>query len=343
MSMKIGDILTLLAVVFLLTSVMGFILDRPVLISYVTSDSMTPTLNKGDLFLINPFSKGKTGDIIVFKINGHWTVHRIYAETSEGYITKGDNNVATDQQDNRNSAVKKEDVVGTVVTIFNKPVKIPYVGIYIQEFSKSTKNLYIAVIVIVLGSILLTGGKERVRKKRSKRVIKLKYKTLYTIVSAITIAIILISIVATWGTIGFNYASTLAGGQKEGWYLPNTEFDRPIILKNRAFYPMYYILSPKGDRITLDKTDFILMRNGKESVDVHVKVPADTKIYYEQIDVYTYPPLLPVDIIKKLWNLNPYLPLVTFSLEIAGVLVIVYLATGSGEEEIVKMKMRRFI
>lgn len=339
--MKIGDILTLLAVVFLLVSVTGFILDRPVLISYVTSDSMTPTLNKGDLFLINPFSKGKTGDIIVFKMNGHWTVHRIYAETSEGYITKGDNNVATDQQGGRSDAIRKEDVVGTVVTIFDKPIKIPYVGMYIQEFSKSTKNLYIAIVVIVLGSILLTaGGKDRVRK-RKKRVVKVKYKTLYTIVSAVTIAIILISIVATWGTVGFNYASTLAGGQKEGWYLPNTEFDRPIVIENKAFYPMYYILSPKGDRIALDKTDFMLMRNEKENINVHVKVPANTKIYYEQIDVYTYPPLLPTDLIKRLWNLNPYLPLVAFSIEIAGVLAIVYFATGSGEEEIVKIKIRR--
>ncbi len=339
--MKIGDILTLLAVVFLLLSVTGFILDRPVLISYVTSDSMTPTLNKGDLFLINPFSKGRTGDIIVFKMNGHWTVHRIYAETSEGYITKGDNNVATDQQGGRSDAIRKEDVVGTVVTIFDKPIKIPYVGMYIQEFSKSTKNLYIAIVVIVLGSILLTaGGKDRVRK-RKKRVVKVKYKTLYTIVSAVTIAIILISIVATWGTVGFNYASTLAGGQKEGWYLPNTEFDRPIVIENKAFYPMYYILSPKGDRIALDKTDFMLMRNEKESINVHVKVPANTKIYYEQIDVYTYPPLLPTDLIKRLWNLNPYLPLVAFSIEIAGVLAIVYFATGSGEEEIVKIKIRR--
>ena len=339
--MKIGDILTLLAVVFLLVSVTGFILDRPVLISYVTSDSMTPTLNKGDLFLINPFSKGKTGDIIVFKMNGHWTVHRIYAETSEGYITKGDNNVATDQQGGRSDAIRKEDVVGTVVTIFDKPIKIPYIGMYIQEFSKSTKNLYIAIVVIVLGSILLTaGGKDRVRK-RKKRVVKVKYKTLYTIVSAVTIAIILISIVATWGTVGFNYASTLAGGQKEGWYLPNTEFDRPIVIENKAFYPMYYILSPKGDRIALDKTDFMLMRNEKENINVHVKVPANTKIYYEQIDVYTYPPLLPTDLIKRLWNLNPYLPLVAFSIEIAGVLAIVYFATGSGEEEIVKIKIRR--
>jgi len=337
--MKIGDILTLLAVVFLLTSVTGFILDRPILISYVTSDSMTPTLNRGDLFLINPFSKGSVGDIVVFKMNGHWTVHRIYAETSEGYITKGDSNLATDQQGN-GGTVKREDVVGTVVTIFNKPIKIPYIGIYIQDFSKSTKNLYIAIIVIVLGSILLTGGKERVRKRR-RRVIKVKYKTLYTIVSAITIAMILISIVATWGTIGFNYASTLAGGQKEGWYLPNTEFNRPIILENKALYPMYYILSPRGERITLDKTDFTLMRNEKVSTNVHVKVPADTKIYYEKIEVYTYPPLLPTDIIEELWSMSPYLPLFAFSFEMACALAVVYIVTGSGEEEVVRIKIRR--
>ncbi|ADB57850.1 signal peptidase I [Archaeoglobus profundus] len=338
--MKIGDVLTLFAVVFLLTSVVGFILDRPILLSYVTSDSMTPTLNKGDIFLINPLSKGKPGDIAVFKMNGHWTVHRIYAETSDGFITKGDNNVATDQQGGRNGVVKKEDVVGTVITVFGTPLKVPYVGSYLQDFSKSTKNLYIAILVIVLGSILLTSGREGARK-RKKRVLKLKYKTLYTIISTITMAVFLISIVATWGTIGFNYASTLAGGQKEGWYLPNTEFDRPLTLKSKTIYPMLYILSPRGERITIDKSQCILMGKEKESLIVHVKVPSDTKIYYEQIDVYSYPLMLPPATIKSMWNFSPYLPLMAFTSEMALLLTVVYFVTGSGDEDVIRLRLRK--
>lgn len=340
--MKVGDIITFVALAFLLTSVVGFIFDRPIIVSYVTSDSMTPTLNRGDLFLINPFSKGKVGDIVVFSMNGQWTVHRIYAETSEGYITKGDNNIATDQQDGRIDAVKKKDIIGTVVTVFDKPVRVPYVGTYIQDLSKSVKNLYIAIIVIVLGSVLLTGSREK-RRKKKKKVIRVKYRTVYTVVSAVMIAMILLSVVATWGTIGFNYASTLAGGQKEGWYIPNTEFDRPIILENKALYPMYYILSPKGDRIAIDETDFMLMKSEKEKVNVHVKVPAETRIYYEQIDVYTYPPLLPTDLIKRMWVVSPYLPLFAFGLEIAFALTVIYFVTGSGDEDVIRLRLRRYV
>lgn len=338
--MKLGDVFMLIALSFLAISLIGFILDRPVLVSYVTSNSMKPTLNKGDLFLINPFSKGGQGEIIVFKMNGRWTVHRVYAVTAEGYITKGDNNIATDQQSS-GDVVKREDVIGTVVTIFGKPVKVPYVGEYIEEISKSVKNLYIAIIAIVIGAILMTSGKEKRRKNNKKKIIKIKYKTLYAIASTIMLAVFLITIIATWGNVGFSYTSTLAGGQREGWYLPNTEFDKTVTIKNKALYPMYYILNPKMGEISIDNTEFVLMRNEKEDVNVRVKVPSDTKIYYAQIEVYSYPLLLPSDTIKSAWKISPYLPLALLSLEIGSVLAVVYFATGAGDESIVRLKFKK--
>ncbi|WP_297500829.1 S26 family signal peptidase, partial [Thermococcus sp.] len=86
----IENIVVVVATVFLLASVTGFLLGRPVLLSYAYSESMTPTINKGDMFFINPLSKGgKAGDIIVFHRRDGWTVHRIFAVTEEGYVTKG--------------------------------------------------------------------------------------------------------------------------------------------------------------------------------------------------------------------------------------------------------------
>lgn len=76
------------------------------------------------MFFINPFSRSAdVGDIIVFNLRGSWTVHRVVAIVENGYITKGDNNVATDQQEGRASPVSKDKIAGKVLTIGDSPSK----------------------------------------------------------------------------------------------------------------------------------------------------------------------------------------------------------------------------
>ncbi len=325
------DVLTLLFLGFVIVSVAGFVLDRPLFMSYVLSDSMSPTLNKGDIFFINPLSKGDVGDIIVFKMNGHWTVHRIYAKTEDGYITKGDNNIATDQQSGNVKPVKDEDIAGVVLTINGKPLKIPGVGNYIGA------NPYLAILLIIIGSILMTKDK---KKRRKGRFIRVRYKTLYAIVASFTIAVVLFSIVASWYVVGFGYISTLAGGQREGWYLPNSEFSRNLTVKNRALLPAVVTLKPVGDRISLDRHILILMGREKGSVGVHVNVPGDTRMYYEKVLVRSYPLLLPSNLIIRMSEISPYLPLMAFGGELGVILLILYRFTG--DDEVLRIR-RRFV
>jgi len=336
--MKLSDILLLVLLAFLLASAMGFVLNRPVLLSYVTSESMTPTLNRGDLFLINPLAEAKPDDIVVFNLNGHWTVHRVVAETDGGYITKGDNNVATDQQGGTNT-VKMESVAGVVPVILGTPLKVPEVGNYIQRVSGTTINILLAIFMIIGGATLLTGkGEER---KKEKKIYRLRYKTLYVAVSTVSIAMLLFSILATWGTIGFNYASTLAGGQREGWYLPESEFDKQIEIKNNALFPLIYVFNLESDRAELQESSEILSAGEKAELNVHVKVPSETRIYYDEIVVQAYPLILPSEIIIRMYSLSPLLPLAAFAIEFAMVLGVIYYATNAGEEEVIRLNKRR--
>jgi signal peptidase len=344
MSMKVVEnIILCIGMLFIISAVMGFILDRPVFVSYVYSDSMSPTLEKGDVFFINPLSKGDVGDIIVFKMNGHWTVHRVFAVTERGYITKGDNNVATDQQSGRNSEVKSSDIIGVIITIGNQPVKIPKLGVYINEFSRYISNVYLAFAVLILGAVFLVGKSEKKRKKK-KRIVRVKYRTIYAVTSVMMIAVIILSTMMSWGAITFSYASTKAGGQREGWYLPNSEFDEKIVVKNRGFYPFYYILKPEGDRIEInDEKSFLLFGGEEREITVHTRVPEDTRIYHEKIDIFAYLPLLPPSLIDQLYSISPYAPLLAFAFELATVLTVVYFLTGFGEEDVFRFRIRRVI
>ena len=69
----------------------------------VTGISMLPTLEEGDLVVIQPVQVGQIslGDIIVYdppcSAGGEAVIHRVVAYNNDGFLTKGDNNLVIDQ------------------------------------------------------------------------------------------------------------------------------------------------------------------------------------------------------------------------------------------------------
>ncbi|NJE05795.1 signal peptidase I [Thermococcus sp. M36] len=340
----IGNIIIFIAIMFLITSVMGFVLDRPVLISYAYSESMTPTINKGDLFFINPFSKGgDVGDIIVFHRRDGWTVHRIFAVTDQGYITKGDNNVATDQQDDAYPSVKREDVVGKVVTIGDHPLVIRGGGRFIESIRARLTSIYAIAVILLLGAFLTfsSGGNNR-KHGRKKRFIRIHTRTIYAAVSVVIVAGFLFVTVASWGTLAFTYSSTLAGGQREGWYLPGSTFEKNLSLENKAIYPFHYFIEAQSDRITfLNEKQFEMSGRSTHEILMKVSVPEDTRIYREEITVRSYPAILPGSLVTLLYNLNPYLPLIPYTLELTAILLAFYYLADIAKGEAIRIRIRR--
>jgi len=96
--------------------------DYPV--ASITSGSMWPVLKKGDLVLIGHVEKEdiKIGDIIVFKNENGFTIHRVVEIYENQIKTKGDANNISD------IAIEYKDVVGKTFNYKDKPVKIPYLG-----------------------------------------------------------------------------------------------------------------------------------------------------------------------------------------------------------------------
>jgi len=89
--------------VFLVSMVLGQVLGQPVLLGFVTSESMEPTLETGDGFVAVPAALTgpvEEGDVVTFRAEeiqgGGLTTHRVVDETDRGYITRGDANPFTD-------------------------------------------------------------------------------------------------------------------------------------------------------------------------------------------------------------------------------------------------------
>ena len=334
--------LTLIVILFLTGSVAGFLMKEPVFLSYAYSESMTPTINKGDLFFLNPLARSyDVGDIIVFHRRDGWTVHRIFAVTEEGFITKGDHNVATDQQNGEYPPVKEKDVAGKVVSILGHPLVIRGGGDFIESGKARVSNVYAVGLLLIAGTLLTFSGGEK-RRKRRKRFVRVPLRSVYGLLSVLILAGFLFVTVASWGTLAFSYSSTLAGGQREGWYLPGSTFEKNLSVHNNAVYPFYYFLSQGSENVEfLGKTEFALSGGERGDVELKVNVPKETRVYREEITVRSYPALLPFPVVSGLYALNPYLPPLAYSVELGLVLLAFYYLAGLGKGDVLRFKVRR--
>jgi len=327
----IGDVFVIISIVFVMSSIISLALNRPILFSYAISESMEPTIGVGDLFFINPFSKGEKGSIVVFRMDGMYVVHRIYAEEDGGYITKGDNNIATDQLNGKHSAVKKGDIIGEVVTFAGKPVVIVKAGRVINALHSN--SIFLAIALITLGFLSL-GGKGK--RKKSRKKIRISSGLFYGFASSVLILSLVASTMLSWGEVSFSYASTVAGGQREGWYIPGSEFEKSIEFKNRAYYPVIFFFKESGvnGELVSDSKVYLSPRE-KTELRFHVNVPEDTRIYSDGVVVYAYLPLLPLSVTEELFSVSPYLPLIVQIGILLVVLTALYIHSGFGEEYIV--------
>jgi len=116
--------LILLGVFYVLPKTLSLTLKSSYPIAAVSSNSMEPVLEKGDLILIKGARKGdiKIGDIIVYKGENGFIIHRVIKIQEENLITKGDANIYPDLP------VEYEKVIGRTVNIGGKPFTIPYLG-----------------------------------------------------------------------------------------------------------------------------------------------------------------------------------------------------------------------
>lgn len=122
------SIAAVLALIFLfvLWAFVGLAVDNPLYkMYYITSGSMSPSINPGDVICLEPIKEDTVlcvGDIITFKYKNSRTTHRIAEITPDGRIfTKGDANNTTDTYED-NWVLTKNNVIGRYV------MSVPLIG-----------------------------------------------------------------------------------------------------------------------------------------------------------------------------------------------------------------------
>jgi signal peptidase len=128
------------AVVVILSLIVGQFLGQPILLSFVETGSMQPTLDPGDGFVAIPAPIAgdiEPGDVVTFEAQeiqgGGLTTHRVVEETERGYITQGDNNPFTDQ-DGGEPVVQDAEIVAKALSVGGSVVVIPHLGTVAMGF-----------------------------------------------------------------------------------------------------------------------------------------------------------------------------------------------------------------
>lgn len=143
MNMKklMGNVAFAAIILVIITRFFTLFAGAPYPVNIVTSSSMQPTLQRGDIVIWVPCraEQVEEGDIIVYKsVYGHLLIHRVVEVKDGTFITKGDANEYTDQSGPHlpEPPVSDRNLQGKTIMVGTAPLKLPCIGflwIYLQD------------------------------------------------------------------------------------------------------------------------------------------------------------------------------------------------------------------
>lgn len=274
----------------------------PIHVSYVYSDSMEPTLDVNDGYVVVD-APVEVGDVAVYRSEDRdeYVTHRIVDRTDEGFVTKGDNNQATDQATGH-PYVQRDDVVGRVLTLGGKPLTIPKLGVFLAALGENRLPAAAVGALLVVASLLSDSGDGGDRPERS--VLRLSDVTHPLLVVGLLAAVGVLLTTAVTHDItyvaiegGGPGADTLAVGE------PATE-EVLLSLPQQSF--IYRMVDTQGMQIAEHE------RN-ESAIAATLRVPPQKTPgpHEASLTVYRYPAVLPRDIVRTLHSTSPVLAVST--------------------------------
>ena len=362
----LADALTALVVVVVLAMVLGQLLGQPVVLGYVTSGSMEPTLDAGDGFVAVPSPlAGDTepGDVVVFRArtvqDGGLTTHRVVEETPRGYVTKGDANPFTDQ-DGGEPPVTEDQVVAHALQVGGSVVAIPALGTAIETVQGLVAAPFGAFgsgnsgTVLVFGGIALfvlagalDGGRPTDRETSRENVFRLR--------AVVLGAAVVVTAAATAAMV------VPAGTHEVGVVVTDQPTDDPQVVApggtatvsygvhNGGVVPTLVVSEPVDDGVTAIPRREVLGFDQRAEVDVRVTAPDATGEYRMEVRESRYLLLLPRGVLEFLHDVHPSLALLAVEVTVATFVVtasVVVFGTGylrirSGPGVPLRVRLRR--
>jgi signal peptidase len=308
------------------------------LLSYVETESMSPTMEPGDGFVPIPTQIAgpiEEGDVITFEAKelhgGGLTTHRVVGESERGYITRGDGNPFTDQ-DGDEPPVKNPQVVATALEINGQVVVIPNFGTgveAVQSVLDTTQRQVAAALGVrsAVGSQGLalsffamtllwyvigerradetTGGdRDRSRETGFDTRLIVGVCTLLLVLTA-TAAMVAPAGTQEYGIVSADFDSDQPHVIPQG---ESTEVDYPV--DNGGLIPVISYVEPASEGVAVESTAFSVGPRTTETATVRLDAPAETGYYRRYVVEHRYLAVLPSPVIGTLYTIHPWIPII---------------------------------
>ena len=333
-----------LVVLLLVALLAGALLGQPVLLSFVETGSMEPTLEPGDGFVAIPSPIAgdiEEGDVIVFEAQnlhgGGLTTHRVVDETEAGYITRGDANPFTDQ-DGQEPPVTEGQIVAKAWQVNGEVVVIPGLGMAVETVQGGIESVQrtlattfgtraflgtqgLALLIASSGLAVLLFGflfdderRERVRSRTRKRPGIYNPRSL---VIAMALFVALISggtMVAMSDTHEYGMVSASFDSESPTTVPVNETSNVTYPALNGGQLPVYAFYAPASSNVDVEPTTMRMDRGEQQNATVILQAPPETGYYPQYVTEHRYFAVLPLSVISALYSVHPWLPTVATSL-----------------------------
>jgi signal peptidase len=336
----------LLAVAFVLvvSLVLGQLLGHPVLLGFVETGSMEPTLKPGDGFVaVPPAITGgvQPGDVVTFRAErlngGGLTTHRVVARRGDGFITQGDANAVTDQAGGE-PVVQRDQIVAEALQIGGRVIVIPQLGVLVttvQGFQQQLAILLgtrallgtqgIAYILFVFGILayvftLLTESRRRVESRDTRRDSGMIDGRILVVGLAVLLVVVLsASSVLTSGPQTFEVVSSVSDAPGPDVIQRGTSETLAYDVPSNGVLPVVVYLTPTTEGIEVSPERLLVSGGSTRTARVTLYAPEETGHYEYGMTEHRYVAFLPPGVIDALFAVHPWLPLVVTNLLLGGI------------------------
>jgi signal peptidase len=349
-----------LLIAVLLALVVGAALGQPILLSFVETGSMEPTMEPGDGFVAIPSPIAgdiDKGDVVVFEAQnlngGGLTTHRVVGETEAGYITRGDANPFTDQ-DGDEPPVTEGQIVAVALQVNGEVVVIPELGTAAQTMRGAVEGLQfrlaqlfgtraflgtqgLALLLSGIGLAVLLFGFLFDDERRGRVVERSRNREgVYDprrMVLAMALFVALISggtMAAMSGTQEYGMVSASFDSENPTTVPTGEESDLTYPALNGGQLPVYAFYAPASGNVDVAPASVRMDRGEQVNVTVTLQAPPETGYYPQYVAEHRYFAVLPFGVVAWLYGVHPWLPIVaTSGLMGGGFLAVGLLVVGA--------------
>ncbi|WP_164509625.1 S26 family signal peptidase [Haloarcula limicola] len=321
---------------FLVAMVAGQLLGQPVLLGYVTTGSMQPTLDPGDGFVAVPAAVAgpiEEGDVVTFRAEelhgGGLTTHRVVDETERGYVTRGDNNPFTDQ-DGDEPPVTDAQIVAVAWQPGGAVLSIPGVGLLVTGTQDAiagvqqrlavltgsrsllgTQGIAYLLVALSLGAYVadVALSDDRKRQRTRSRETGTDVRLVVAVFAAAVVLAATAAMVAPAGSTEFGIVSAESDAPGSRVIETGTSESVPYLLQNGGFVPVVTYFEPVTDGVDVRPRETRIPGRSTVNATLVLTAPPETGYYRQYLVEHRYLLILPQPAIRALYGVHPWLPI----------------------------------